>query len=78
MNELTVCPPSCVALALPGATAINDGMVNVPAGVSTGASFRLDTVIEAVSDARENALEPPLVLVSTFAPATPAVWSQAR
>ena len=38
------------------------------AGVSTGASLTAVTVIRAVSVAVENAVIPPLVLVSTFVP----------
>ena len=48
------------------------------AAVSTGASFTAVTLIDAVSVAVENGLVPPGLEASTFAPALPAVWSQAR
>ena len=77
MKELTDCPASCAAEAFVGATAISDVIAGL-AAVSTGASLAFETTIEAVSDESENAVAPPLALVSTFDPAVPDVWSQAR
>ncbi len=44
----------------------------------TGAMFVLLTVIDAVSVAVENAVVPPLLVVSAVEPAVPLVWSHAR
>src|SRR5262249_9133003 len=48
------------------------------APANTGASFTLVTVIEAVAVAGLNAVVLPAVVVSTFVPAVPVVWSQAQ
>ena len=63
-----------IVLAAPGAVVPSEGL----APVSTGASLTLVTVREAVSVAVLKAVAPPLAVVSTLAPLTPLVASQAR
>src|SRR5438552_3995256 len=53
-------------------------VVKLLAPVSTGASLTLLTVMLEVAVAVLKAVVPPLVVVSTFVPVEPAVWSQAQ
>ena len=74
MNDETVCPGSLTLLVWSSVIAVSVGLI----GVNTGASLTLATVRCAVSVAVENAVVPPLALVSAVVPWLPAVSSHAR
>src|SRR6188474_3186263 len=69
-SELTVAPGGLAVSSLIAASTA------LP--LATGASFAGLTTNDAVSNAVENAVEPPLTETSTLLPAVPLVRSQAR
>src|SRR5213075_537115 len=69
--ELAVVPLEVVSSFVP------DKVTVVPL-VIVGASLTLVTVMLDVAVAVLNAVVPPLVVVSTFVPCVPEVWSQAQ
>src|SRR5262245_36923416 len=79
--RLTTLPDTRLPTLIPtgaGASSPTDPITGDLLASSTGASFTALMVMLAVSVAAENAVAPPLVVVSTLLPAPPLVWSQAR
>src|SRR5262245_66577552 len=72
-------PPNSELTDAPNGLAVSsltDASVAPP--LATGASFAGLTTNDAVSNALENAVEPPLTETSILLPAVPLVWSHAR